>query len=259
MVRPAYRRTFGPPFTAATDQGGGVFRYDFTGSFTDGRVTVEFAAGSFADQAGNVNLAETEKFTVTEVVVPGSPPTGDLSFPTNGSFVDAGPLNRGGSIVVDFNDIDGDFDPTTITGEEISISGPGVGTAVLDGTVVPTPEGGEFEYFFDGLMEQDASVTVTFVAGTFADLDGNLNVEETESFTVISNEGVGPRFRVTDPEDVIDPTVLNSRGFIEVTFYSTADPLSYSGDESPQGDEISLGGAAAVGVALDPGALTFPP
>ena len=42
-----------------------TYRYTFTGSFGTGAVTVNFAGGSWANLAGNVNLAGTRSFTVT--------------------------------------------------------------------------------------------------------------------------------------------------------------------------------------------------
>lgn len=55
---------------AGLAQGGGVFRYSFTGSFEVGAVGVHFLAGSFADQDSNLSVAETEGFEVGN-----SPPT----------------------------------------------------------------------------------------------------------------------------------------------------------------------------------------
>jgi hypothetical protein len=57
----------------APTQDGDNYRYNFTGDFVNGNVKVEFAAGTFADQATtpNVNVAETEGFTV--VNQPGQP------------------------------------------------------------------------------------------------------------------------------------------------------------------------------------------
>ncbi|MGO9113300.1 MAG: beta strand repeat-containing protein [Thermoguttaceae bacterium] len=45
-------------------EGGGLFDYQFTGSFGDGAVTVNFIAGSFQDNAGNYNKAASYSFNV---------------------------------------------------------------------------------------------------------------------------------------------------------------------------------------------------
>jgi hypothetical protein len=41
-----------------------TYRYTFTGAFSDGPVSVEFAAGAFGDNVGHSNQAATESFTV---------------------------------------------------------------------------------------------------------------------------------------------------------------------------------------------------
>ncbi len=43
-----------------------TYRYSFTGTFGEGDVTVEFGAGSWQDHAANVNLAESETFSVSD-------------------------------------------------------------------------------------------------------------------------------------------------------------------------------------------------
>ncbi len=62
---------------AATATGRGTYRYTFTGEFSAGTVTVSFTAGTFADNAGNLNAAATESFTldaprITDVTPPGT-------------------------------------------------------------------------------------------------------------------------------------------------------------------------------------------
>ena len=208
-----------------TDLGGGTYRYTFSGAFTDGNVTVNFIAGSFADLAPvpNLSVAETENFTVTptpEMI----PPTADLASPTDGSSILVGDINSQGYIDVTFTDTGGSgLDLTTITGDEISINDGGVGSAALDGTVLFLG-GTTFRYGFTGSMVAFTTVDVTFVAGTFADLAGNVNTQEVESFSVGATEGVPPSFDLTDPVrgGFIDPIVLNTRRYIDVTFFTNS-------------------------------------
>ena len=47
-------------------QSGTTYRYALTGNFVSGVVTVQFDAGTFADQYGNWNVAEIESFTVAD-------------------------------------------------------------------------------------------------------------------------------------------------------------------------------------------------
>ena len=44
-------------------------RYAFSGSFAEGPVQVDFAAGSWQDNAQNVNLAESESFNLCELLI----------------------------------------------------------------------------------------------------------------------------------------------------------------------------------------------
>ncbi len=46
---------------------GTTYRYSFTGSFGTGAVSVNFTAGSFADNAVNTNASATESFTVNDI------------------------------------------------------------------------------------------------------------------------------------------------------------------------------------------------
>ena len=50
---------------AAVLVSGSTYRYAFSGSFAEGPVQLDFAAGSWQDTAQNVNLAESESFQVT--------------------------------------------------------------------------------------------------------------------------------------------------------------------------------------------------
>ena len=61
----------GAPMRLAGDDH--VYRYSFTGAFTTGTVTVEFIAGSFADDAGNLSDAQSNRFRAGEVT--NQPPT----------------------------------------------------------------------------------------------------------------------------------------------------------------------------------------
>ncbi len=160
---------------------GTTYRYSFTGSFVDGAVNVDFVAGSFADQAANTNVLETEAFTVLTVADTFAP-TADLDNPSNGLFIDPTVLNGQGYIDVTFSDIGDGIDGATITGDELTISGAGVGTAVLDGTALQVV-GRTYRYNFTGSFVEGA-VAVDFVAGSFADLAGNTNAAESEAFTV---------------------------------------------------------------------------
>jgi hypothetical protein len=72
---------------AATAVGGSTYRYAFSGDFEGGAVDVDFIAGTWADHAGNVNLAQTEGFSVAipgDATCDGSVSAADLSLLADG-------------------------------------------------------------------------------------------------------------------------------------------------------------------------------
>jgi len=87
-----------------------------------------------------------------------------------------------------------DLDPDSVDGDEITIGGPGVGSAVLTGNVIR--QGGDiYRYEFEGSFV-DGSVNVNFLPGTFQDQDGNNNVADSESFEVDERGITASRVRV---------------------------------------------------------------
>jgi hypothetical protein len=125
------------------------------------------------------------------------PPTADLVSPANGDTVDLAALNAQRYLEVTFTDADAGVDGSSIDGDELSLTGDGVGTAALNSA--PTlVSGTTYRYSFTGSFTE-GDVDVTFVAGSFGDLAGtpNLNVTEIESFTI----EVMPFFRIVDDGD----------------------------------------------------------
>ncbi len=59
---------------------GTTCRYSFTGDFAAGQVNVEFAAGGWADNAGNTSAADTQQFTVTADPAIGIGEAGTITF-----------------------------------------------------------------------------------------------------------------------------------------------------------------------------------
>ena len=139
-----------------------------------------------------------------ELLAPAGPdttaPVADLASPLGGSSIYPAVLNGQGYIEVTFNDSGDGIDAASIGGEEISISGTGVGTAVLDGTATLV-SGTNYRYAFTGEFVE-GTVDVTFVAGSFADLAAtpNTNAAETESFTV-ATPPPAPAVQIMDDGD----------------------------------------------------------
>ncbi|MGB6044590.1 MAG: Ig-like domain-containing protein, partial [Pirellulales bacterium] len=153
-------------FTPATDFAGPA---SFTYDVTDG--------GDNGDPAITVGPIAIS-ISVNSLI----PPAADLFDPANGASVLASVFDTKPYIEVTFSDNDDGLNLTWINGDELLLSGSGLGSVTLDGT--PAAQGnGKYRYPISGEFVP-GDVDVTFVAGTFADVTGNTNVEETESFTV---------------------------------------------------------------------------
>ena len=227
-------------------QSGTTYRYAFTGDFVEGLVIVDFVAGSFSDVAGNFHAGDTESFTVALADM--APPTADLSDPIDGGAIELADLNLRDYIDVTFGDVGDGLDLASIDGDELAISGTGVGTAVLDGTAV-LQSGTTYRYTFTGDFVV-GTVTVDFLAGSFQDLAGNANASETESFTVTQADTTPPTADLSDPTDggTIELADLNLRDYIDVTFSDLGDGLDLA---SIDGDELAIGGTGVGTAVLD--------
>ena len=168
---------------AAVLVSGSTYRYAFSGSFAEGPVQVDFAAGSWQDTAQNVNLAESESFTVSGP--DGLPPTADLADPSPGSSISAGTLNGRQYLDVTFADSGGSgLDPGSITdaGAEFTLSGSAAAGVVVDGAAVLV-SGSTYRYAFNGSFAE-GPVQVDFAAGSWQDNAQNVNLAESESFNL---------------------------------------------------------------------------
>jgi hypothetical protein len=114
-----------------------------------------------------------------------TPPTADLLDPANGEIADLRLLNLQGYLEVTFTDIGQGIDPDSIDGNELDLSGSGLGDVALNGSVTPVIVGSRYRYGFTGAFVE-GNVNVEFVAGSFADISdlANVNEAETESFSV---------------------------------------------------------------------------
>ena len=170
---------------------------------------LEGAVVETLDAAGNVLFTATitgavdnsiHTFTVS-TAPDTTAPTADLSDPSNGGSINDGVLNGRDYIEVTFADSGGSgLNASTIGGDEITISGAGVGTASLSGSATLVSSS-TYRYGFNGAFVA-GSVNVNFVANTWQDNSGNANAAETESFTVtVSSGSVSTvRVRLTDTD-----------------------------------------------------------
>ncbi len=197
-----------------------VFRYTFTGAIPEaGEISVRFLPGTFSDtlQTPATNAAEVEYFTLVNRLptgqLPPAGPVGQLASPVNGSSISLTQINAQRYIDVTFVTRSGSaIDENTINGDEFTLSGaitadlillPGTG-GIPDVIGQPVKIGANTWRYFLRTRRPLApatppppgtpapttapfsagEVTVTFRAGSFATLDGGLNVARTETFTV---------------------------------------------------------------------------
>ena len=112
-------------------------------------------------------------------------PTADLSDPVNGTVIQESVLNARGYLDITFTDTGGSgLNLTTITdsGKEFTLSG----IAANEVTINDVPvwiSGTSYRYNFTGTFGEGL-VTINFTSGTWADLAGNTNLGEAESFTI---------------------------------------------------------------------------
>lgn len=205
-----------------------------------GPLTIEVAAG-WTDSAGNAAPDTASR------IVPVMPPAADLVNPFDGQTIDVSVLNSRKYIDVSYRSVTGTgIDPATIsdTAAEFTLSGPGTGAGAVQvsNSTVLRLYGSTYRYFLTGAFVA-GSVDVDFAAGTFAEIGGNPNLSETESFDVSGPSGGTVVSDLSDPLDgtLIGVEELTARLFFDVNFYP-ADGNSI--DE----DTIQVGGVAADGL-----------
>ncbi len=176
----------------------------------------------------------TDTDSISVVVGDVSTPTVDLADPTNGGTINLATLNARDYVEVTFAD-DIALDFATINGDEVRISGPGLGTAQLTGVaqrqgVTPT-----YRFPFTGNFVA-GQVAVDYIGGAFMDLAGTGNLNESESFTVIAGN-TAPTIDSTPPA-----TSIRAGDFypyqVTATDGDTGDVLTYSLDTAPTGMTI---------------------
>ncbi|HZI44465.1 MAG TPA: hypothetical protein VFD53_04535, partial [Ilumatobacter sp.] len=197
-----------------------VFRYTITGAIPEaGEISVTFIAGSFADKGAtpSSNATETEYFTLVNPLpngtLPPAGPVGQLANPVSGSGISLTQINGQRYIDVTFVSRSGAaIDESSINGDEFTLSGaitadlimlPGTG-GIPDIIGTPLKIGANTYRYYLRVNKPivpvggvpagtpapttnpftTGQVTVTFRAGSFRTVDGGLNVERRETFTI---------------------------------------------------------------------------
>ena len=184
-----------------------------------------------------------------------TPPTVDLSDPANGGSIVVSNLNSRGYIDVTFADTGGSgLNTSTITdsGQEFTLSGAAASGVTVNGAPALV-SGTTYRYSFTGSFGT-GTVSVNFVAGSFADGAGNPNAASTEGFTTTAPpDTTPPTVDLNDPANggSIVASDLNARGYIDVAFADTGGSGLDPSTITDSGQEFTLGGAAASGVTVD--------
>ncbi|MFO0858027.1 MAG: right-handed parallel beta-helix repeat-containing protein [Phycisphaerales bacterium] len=154
LLVPAAITVTGVTVLTATDLGGGTVRYGYTGSLTQGTVTVNAAANAVTDRAGNTSLATT----VGSFIFDTTAPTGALLSPLNGSTI----TNNPGFVDIRWQDNPGSgINAATIDASDITITGVTV-------TGVTNQGGGVFRYSYSGTLPF-SNISVNVVANQVRD------------------------------------------------------------------------------------------
>ncbi|MCX5670553.1 MAG: hypothetical protein NTU94_04440, partial [Planctomycetota bacterium] len=173
-----------PQRVAGTDR----YRYSIAAPLTLGEYKVEYAAGSFADDSGVVNLAETETFRL-EV------PTSALAGPLSGDVVDREAINSRHYLDVSFKPTGSaslNVGSILDSGQEFTLSGADGQNVLVNGapTIITAADGSvTFRYSFAGQLNTGV-LTVSFIAGSWTDSAGNAGTASTGAVKIITQAAV---------------------------------------------------------------------
>ncbi|MFC1636580.1 C25 family cysteine peptidase, partial [Planctomycetota bacterium] len=150
-----------------SDQGGGIWRYPYTGALTEGQVDVYSIAGQVQDNAGDWNVGQIFTFKYDA-----NSPQGHLRKPGGGMTIYQDP----GYVEISWSDMGpASLDISTLDSNDITITG-----VTIDGPPIQTYSN-VYNYHYTGELPI-GTITVTFVPGEVADLAGNVNADQDISF-----------------------------------------------------------------------------
>ena len=124
-------------------------------------------------------------------------PTADLSKPFNGQVVDRNDVNLQGYIEVAFSDPNGvGLNAATITDDaqefEVTLNGQPVSGLSINGKPTKVLDKiNTYRYAFTGIFPQTGEVTIKFLAGPFADSNGNTNFIASQTFNLVNRTAAG--------------------------------------------------------------------
>ena len=198
--------------------GGTTFRYLLTGNFVPGAVNVSIKLDAFSDNSGRsppAGLTKVQSFTVAGSTADAIRTLGDGSVVAlAGSTIGTDALNATHYLEIRFKPSSGmAIDPATIDGNELQLLDP-QGNPVALGSPVRVGTTDVWRYSFTATLVA-GTYTLNFVAGSFGDTGGQVNLASGVHFTLAS-----PTAKLADPTagSVLDAGDFNGRGYVDVTF-----------------------------------------
>ncbi|MEN9555968.1 MAG: hypothetical protein RLZZ232_2254, partial [Planctomycetota bacterium] len=234
-----------PGSAVQTENSETIFDYSIPAgvSLEPGEYQVKFLAGSWKDSLDNLAAAGSATFMATGASL-------QLAAPQDGARFDRRRLNQGGRLAIRFQPTTGALVNATSISDaaaEFTLSGAGVGTAVLSGA--PFQDSGDSRLWYFPFTGQFASgpVQVNFPAEVFEDSTGSTNAARVQSFTVTATEG-----SLFDPQPgtPISAAALNQRGWLEVRFTAPEGSALDAATITDTAPEFTLLGAAAQNVIV---------
>ena len=240
--------------------GGNTWRYTLNGAFRVGPVTVTFVAGSFDEltpSRGPPPYDVTQTFLVTgstgDVVhtVPETSTTPETVVGVAGAALGLDLMNRLKYLEIRFKATAGHaIDPASINGDEIQLRD-AAGNLVTLSTPVRVGLTDTYRYGFTATLAA-GSYTVSFVAGSFTDDGGFLNLAEDERFALTI-----PKGGLTSPVkgQVIDAGDFNGRGWVDVYLTSFDGSAVNAATVTDDGAEITVTTTSGKTLTVDGKAL----
>ncbi len=207
---------------------GTTYRYTFTGNFGAGPVSVNFTAGSFADNAGNLNAASDQTFTVDSV----PPSVGSLS-------VSPDPVTQGNSITLTANNVT-DSDGTVT---KIEFYRDANGNGVIDpgtDTLLGTDTNGSDGWTWTGSTSDFPVGSNTYMAWAQDSTSAWSNVA---TVTGTVNPQATPTITWPNPADIVYGTALSNTQLDAMTVPNVPGIFAYTPDSGTvlhAGDDQTL-------------------
>jgi hypothetical protein len=211
---------------------GTTYRYPFSGSFTSGNFEVLFVDGAVTDSGGHNSISHS-------IALEAKASEGALVNPLPITVVDRTFINNQGYLLVSFDDPFGvGLDTTSIadSAPEFVLEGEGAANVFVGGAGQEVVIDGQtyYQYSFTGDFD-NGLITVRFLDGAWADVDGNTGVSSVYEFGV---NQTNPSFEIRlsgfarlEGLGLLEEPLARIEGELKLTFSSSVDPTTGDVDE----------------------------